>query len=367
MAGDRYAKRRKQLMRKLRAKHAESLLVTNFTNVTYLTGFSGDDSFLIVGRDKTILISDGRYTTQISEECPGLDVYIRPQKEGLVAATAKVARRAKIRNLGFESNSTTVDQAEGLLSALKSTELIPLSGLVEELRLCKDPQEVADLREAVRQAEKGFEVLKATLRGEQTELQVAHDLEHSMRGFGAVGTSFPPIVAVGPHSALPHATPRHVLISDASFVLVDWGANGQTGYKSDLTRVLATGKISSKLEKVYGVVLNAQLAGIQKVRPGVRCCDVDAAARKVIEDAGFGKKFNHGLGHGLGLDIHEGPRLNSATELELRPGMVVTVEPGIYLPGWGGVRIEDDVLVTKDGCEVLTSSPKAFDEIILDF
>ncbi|WP_339910737.1 Xaa-Pro peptidase family protein [Symmachiella dynata] len=365
MATDRFVKRRNGVLRKLKAVGADALLVTNFTNVTYLTGFSGDDSFLLVSRDATVLISDGRYETQIADECPGLDVHIRPQKIGIVAAAAKIAARAKIANLGFESNSTTVDESEGLRTALKSAELVPVSGLVEELRLCKDASEVAALREAVTQAEKGFEVLKATLRGEQTELQVAHDLEHSMRSFGATGSSFAPIVAVGAHAALPHATPRRVLISDADFVLVDWGADGPTGYKSDLTRVLVTGKISAKLEKIYRVVLNAQLAGIRNVRPGARCCDVDAAARKVIEDAGFGKKFNHGLGHGLGLDIHEGPRLNSMTEMELKPGMVVTVEPGIYLPGWGGVRIEDDVLVTKDGHDVLTSSPKKFDDIVL--
>lgn len=365
MANDRYAQRCGKLIRTLRSAGADALLVTNFTNVTYLTGFSGDDSFLLVSRETTILISDGRYTTQIAEECPGLEVYIRPQKESVVLAAAKLVKQAKIRKLGFESNSATVDEAEGLRSQLKNTELVPISGAVEELRLCKDPQEVAALREAIWQAEKGFEALKATIRPDLTELQVAHDLEHVMRSFGAVRASFPPIVAVGPRSALPHATPTGALISDASFVLVDWGADAPSGYKSDLTRVLVTGKISPKLEKIYRVVLNAQLEGIRNVRPGARCCDVDQAARKVIEDAGFGKKFSHGLGHGIGLDIHEGPRLSAASDAELKPGMVVTVEPGIYVPGWGGVRIEDDVLVTKDGHEVLTTSPKQFDEVII--
>lgn len=362
---DRFAKRRRNLNRALRSMGVEALLVTNFTNVTYLTGFSGDDSFLLVGRDVTLLISDGRYTTQIAEECPGLDVHIRPQKVGIVVAAAKLAKKARICNLGFESNSSTVDEVEGLRSELKSTELVPISGMVEELRLCKDSEEIKALREAVWQAEKGFEALKATILPGQTELQVAHDLEHTMRSFGATGASFSPIVAVGPRSALPHATPTHALVSDADFVLVDWGADGPTGYKSDLTRVLVTGKILSKLEKIYRVVLKAQLAGIRHVRPGARCCDVDAAARKVIEDAGFGKKFNHGLGHGIGLDIHEGPRLSAASEALLKPGMVVTVEPGIYLPGWGGVRIEDDVLVTKDGHELLTSSPKEFEDVVI--
>lgn len=362
---ERYAARRQKLLSQLKSSGVDSLLVTNFTNVTYLTGFTGDDSFLLVSRSATILISDGRYTTQLSQECPGLDVHIRSVKTSIIAATAKVVKQAKLSRLGFESSSTTVSELHRLTEEAKGIEFVPVEGAVETLRLIKDNDEIQQLREAIRQAEKGFEMLKASLRPSQTEREVAHDLEHAMRKFGAKGASFPPIVAVGPRAALPHARPTNALISEADFVLVDWGADGPTGYKSDLTRVLCTGKISPKLENVYGVVLKAQLAGIAAIRPGVRCCDVDAAARKVIEDAGFGKFFNHGLGHGIGLDIHEGPRLNAATERELKPGMVVTVEPGIYLEGWGGVRIEDDILVTRQGHEVLTAVPKELKQSIV--
>lgn len=362
---DRYAARRQKLLSQLKSSNLDGLLVTNFTNVTYLTGFTGDDSFLLVSREATVLISDGRYTTQLSQECPGLDVHIRPVKISIVAATAKVIKQAKLSKLGFESGSTTVAEWRRLSEEAKGLELVPVDGAVENLRLIKDTEEVQQLREAIRQAEKGFQVLRSTLRGEQTEREVAHELEHAMRRFGAKGASFPPIIAVGPRAALPHARPTNALISESDFVLVDWGADGPTSYKSDLTRVLVTGKISTKLENVYGVVLKAQLAGIDAIRPGVRCCDVDAAARKVIEDAGYGKYFSHGLGHGIGLDIHEGPRLNASTEKELKPGMVVTVEPGIYLEGWGGVRIEDDVLVTRQGHEVLTSVPKEFEQAVV--
>lgn len=362
---DRYAARRQKLLAQLKTSGADSLLVTNFTNVTYLTGFTGDDSYLLVSRGATVLISDGRYTTQINQECPGLDVHIRPVKISIIAATAKVVKQAKLSRLGFESNSTTVAELQRLTNEAKGVEFVPIEGAVETLRLIKDNEEIQQIREAIRQAEKGFEMLKASIRPAQSEREVAHDLEHAMRKFGAKGASFPPIIAVGPRAALPHARPTHALISAADFVLVDWGADGPTGYKSDLTRVLVTGKISPKLENVYGVVLKAQLAGIAAIRPGVRCCDVDAAARKVIEDAGYGKFFSHGLGHGIGLDIHEGPRLNAATERELKPGMVVTVEPGIYLEGWGGVRIEDDVLVTRQGHEVLTAVPKELEQSIV--
>lgn len=365
MAADRYAARRQKLIHGLKSSGADALLATNFTNVTYLTGFTGDDSYLYVGKDAAVLISDGRYTTQIELECPGLEVVIRSQKVLVLAAAVHVIQKAKPRKLGFESTNLTVVDYDKLKSELKSVELVPVAGAVEELRLIKDAEEIAELRRAVRQAEKGFEVLKASLRGELTELEVAHDLEHAMRRFGAKGASFPPIVAVGERSALPHARPTEVRIEESDFVLVDWGATGAGGYKSDLTRVLVTGKISPKLEKMYGVVLKSQLAGIAAIRPGVRCCDVDAAARKVVEDAGFGNHFNHGLGHGIGLDIHEGPRLNAITETELKPGMVVTVEPGVYFPKFGGVRIEDDVLVTRSGCEVLTSVPKEFAQAVV--
>jgi Xaa-Pro aminopeptidase len=233
--------------------------------------------------------------------------------------------------------------------------------------MVKDRDEIAAIRDAIHQAERGFEVLRATLVGEMTERQAAFDLEHVMRRFGAKGSSFPIIVAVGDRAALPHGRPTEARISGADFTLVDWGATSGQGYKSDLTRVVVTGKISPKLAKIYRVVLTAQRRAIDAIRPRAKCSDVDAIARDIIEKAGFGR-FSHSLGHGIGLDIHEGPRLAPSSTDELKPGMVVTVEPGIYLPGWGGVRIEDDVLVTQDGCEVLTSVPKELEQaVISDF
>jgi Xaa-Pro aminopeptidase len=191
---------------------------------------------------------------------------------------------------------------------------------------------------------------------------VAHELEHLMRRFGARKAAFDPIVAVGPRAALPHAHPTEARLAEAPFVLIDWGAISARGYRSDLTRVLTTATIPPKVEELYRVVLTAQQTARALVRPGAQCCDVDAAARQVIEDAGFGPFFGHGLGHGIGLDIHEGPRLAATSKGELKAGMVVTIEPGLYLPDVAGVRIEDDVLVTPDGCEVLTSVPREWGE-----
>lgn len=365
MAADRFAVRREKLLRQLKRKGVDALLVSSFTNVTYLTGFSGDSSLLLIGRDQTVLISDSRYMVQIQDECPGLKSYIRSNRVSLNEASGKVIRWAKLLKLGIESHSLTVEQYEGLKKDLKSLELVSISGAVEELRQIKDAAEIASIRQAVRTAEQGFSMLRASLVGRMTEREMAHELEQSMRRFGARGAGFEPIIAVGARAALPHARPTQTRISQADFLLVDWGAGNWDGYKSDLTRVLVTGRISTKLEKIYRVVLKAQLRGIGAIRPGARCCDVDQAARSVIEQAGFGRRFGHGLGHGMGLEIHEGPRLSPTSKSVLKPGMVVTVEPGIYWPGWGGVRIEDDILVTRDGCEVLTSVPKDFDEAVV--
>lgn len=344
----------------------QTLLVSSETNVSYLTGFSGDSSYLLLGRDICVLISDGRYTTQCAAECPGLDTYIRPQTETVVEAAASVVKKAKLQRLGIEADHLSVAGFEKLKEQAKRLELAPVSGAVEELREVKDVGEIVEIRRAIHQAERGFDVLRAQLVGEMTELAAAHLLEQAMRQVGAVVASFPPIVAVGPRAALPHARPTAGLIREADFVLVDWGARSGSHYISDLTRILVTGKISPKLEKVYSVVLKAQQAAIKFIRAGVRCCDVDAVARRVIENAGYGKQFSHSLGHGIGLNVHEKPRLSAASKAELKAGMVVTVEPGIYLEGWGGVRIEDDCLVTRDGCEVLTSVAKELSEVVVN-
>ena len=236
--------------------------------------------------------------------------------------------------------------------------------LVEELRQIKDPDEIDELRQAVRQAEQGYALMKSLLVPDMNERQAAHELEHGMRRFGAIKAAFEPIIAVGDRSALPHYRAGLRRFHESPFVLCDWGAVSPKGYHSDLTRVWCTGKVPPKLHRIYGVVLTAQQAAIAAIRPGAKCQDVDEVARKVIDQAGYSKYFGHGLGHGIGLDIHEGPRLSPISTDELSPGMVVTVEPGIYLSGVGGVRIEDDVLVTRDGHEVLTSVPRELEGVI---
>lgn len=361
---ERYQARRDRLRRLVRQAGADALLVTNFTNVTYLTGFTGDDSYLLLRRKGETLLSDPRYTTQLGEECPGLDLLIRRPGVTMHQAIRRAVGRAKIVRLGAEADSMTLGLRDKIAKELPRIEIVPLGGLVEKLRERKDADEVARIREAIWFAEKAFGVLRASLRPEKTEKQVADELEQQIRLFGARGCSFPSIIAAGPRAALPHARATSKPIGNVDFVLVDWGADGNL-YKSDLTRVLITGKISPKLERIYRVVLKAQEQSIAAIRPGAVAQDVDAIARRVIDEAGFGRYFGHGLGHGLGLEVHEAPRLAAKVATVLKPGMVVTVEPGIYLPGWGGVRIEDDVLVTPSGHEVLTSVPKRFEEMVV--
>jgi Xaa-Pro aminopeptidase len=355
--------RRDRLRKTFRKTGIDALLVTDFTNVTYLTGFTGDDSYVLIRRDGETILSDPRYTTQLGEECPGVDLHIRPPGNSMPQAVVRVVRASGVGRLGVEGDSMTVGLRDRLAEKLPKVQFTATSGLVESLRLIKDRHEIDRIRRAVFQAENAFAALRAKLRPETTEKEAADELEHQFRLFGAKDAAFPTIVAVGPRAALPHATPSdRRRMGESGFVLIDWGAN-EGLYRSDLTRVLVTGRISPKFERIYQVVLEAQARAIAAIRPGVVAHDVDWAARSVIAQAGFGRRFGHGLGHGLGLLVHEAPRLAVKNATVLRPGMVVTVEPGVYLPGWGGVRIEDDVLVTRSGHEVLTHVPKRLEDI----
>jgi Xaa-Pro aminopeptidase len=362
---DRFRERRDKLRDELRSLELDALLVSSLTNVAYLTGFTGDSATLLVGHARDVILSDGRFTTQLQLECPELEAFIRPNTTTMNQAIAHVAELLGLRNLGFEASALTVADHLALVAALPTASLVPTTERVELLRQIKDEQEIAAIREAIRYAEDAFALTRAELRIGATEKEVADRLEDSLRRCGATGSSFPPIVAVGARAALPHARPTETTrIGEDHFVLIDWGAAGRP-YKSDLTRVVVTGKVTPEFEKIYKTVLTAQGRAIAAIGPGAKAHEVDAEARSVIEQAGFGRFFDHGLGHGLGMDIHEAPRLRKESETLLQPGMIVTVEPGIYLPGWGGIRIEDDVLVTPEGCEVLTHLPRDLDSVCL--
>lgn len=360
-----FPERREALRRLLVGAKISGLLVTGELNVTYLTGFTGDSSYLLVSGERELLITDGRYTQQLSEECPGLELAVRQPGMQLPDFAAEVVGKVGLPSVGIEADVVTVSFYEKLREALKGTPIANTSGIVELLREIKDAEEIAAIREAVAIAENAFATIRQQIHVGLSEKRLADDLEHEIRLGGGTCGAFPSIVGVGPRAALPHGRPiAESRVGDFDFVLIDWGARGRL-YHSDLTRVLVTGKLSPQLQKVYEVVFAAQAAAIAAIRPGAVMKDVDGAARRVIEDAGYGKDFNHSLGHGIGLAVHELPRLAPDQGRKLAPGMVVTVEPGIYLPGWGGVRIEDDVLVTDDGHEILTSVPKQLEDCIL--
>ncbi len=356
------ASRLKKLRTRVRQHGADALLVTNFHNVTYLTGFTGEDSFLLVTLDSATLVSDRRFTIQLAEECPGLDLVVREPGQLMLPTVADLVEKTGVELLAIESASMTVGMQQALGELAPDMRFVLSGNLVEQLREVKDKSEIEATRLACRQAAKSFEAARALITPHTTEKQLAAELEYQARRFGAKRLSFPPIVAVGARAALPHATPTDQRIEDADFVLVDWGADSGL-YVSDLTRMVVTGRLSQKFARIYEVVLDAQLAAISAIRPGATCEQIDRVARDRIEAAGYGKYFGHGLGHGIGLEVHEAPRLSRGQDkVVLRPGMIVTVEPGIYLPNWGGIRIEDDILVTKSGHEVLTDVPKQIDD-----
>ena len=360
---DRHAARIDRLRRLLAGMDHDAIVVSSTTNVGYLTGFTGDSTPLLVTRDRAIAVSDFRYAEALGEECPGLETHIRPVARKLWAAVAEVVDKLGVKHLAFEANAMLVADQIALRDALPAVAIAAVFGRVESLRAVKDDGEVAAVRAAIRAAERAFRMLRDGLDPRESELQTAELLESFLKRCGSSRPAFDPIVAAGPRSALPHATPTVAgSIGEHPFVLVDWGAT-VTGYRSDLTRMIVTGNVGEEFGRIYRTVLDAQARAIAAIRPGARASDVDAAARTAIEEAGFGKLFGHGLGHGIGLAVHESPSLRPDSDDVLLPGMIVTVEPGIYRPGWGGIRIEDDILVTPDGREVLTSLPKSMESL----
>lgn len=359
--------RRNQLREILELDGLDGILVTTEKNVRYLSGFTGDSTWMIITPETEVILSDFRYITQIEEECPGVELFIRNSKMSLAHAAAGKVQDLQLKKIGFESHTLSVDQLKTLQTEFDHAELIPCPWRIEELRSVKDEFEIAEIREAVRLAERGFAFLKSILTPEATELELAHELEHAVRRFGGEELSFHPIIAVGDRAALPHYRPGKLKIKDSPILLVDWGAQTEQGYKSDLTRTMLTAKFDDpKFRDVYETVLEAQRLAIEKIAARVSCLEIDSIARDYIQQRGYGQYFDHGLGHGIGLDIHELPRFSPSVDSTLEAGMVVTVEPGIYLPGWGGVRIEDDVLVTEGGCDVLSSVPKDWDSVQIE-
>lgn len=333
----------------------EAFYATNPENRFYLSGFSGTAGALLLCRDKSYLLTDFRYVGQASRESPE---FIIKEVSGAYSDTLlEIMKENGLSLLGCEGDHLTYNQFTALKDTLTGVELKPVSGLVEGLRLCKDNVEIKSIEEAVRLADEAFEQVLPAIRPGVSEQEIALHLEYSMRRMGAAGVAFKIIVASGPRSALPHGVASSRITREGDLVTLDFGAVYR-GYHSDITRTVVLGRPEQKQKEIYAIVLEAQMKAISALRAGVRASDVDRAAREIIERRGYGERFGHSTGHGLGLNIHENPRLSSKDDTILQAGMVVTVEPGIYLPDWGGVRIEDTALVEDGGCRVLTRSPK---------
>jgi Xaa-Pro aminopeptidase len=348
-----------RLKQHLRAQNIEGLLVTDDINVRYLTGFTGDSTYLLVTPKDALLLSDRRYETQLAQQCPDLAASVRGPDRKMIDIVNDAVVSFGISRLGLEAASVTWEFHNLFVAALPQIELFAAGDPVGELRMIKDDSELAILRRAIWIAERTFESVRARLRPSLTELEIAHEIEATIRDLGGEGCGFPPIVGAGAAGALPHYRPGAIPIGGSKTLLIDWGAK-YCGYTSDLTRTLHRDHPPAGFEAAYNAVLAAHSTAVATIRAGVKAVDVDAAARQVLVDAGLGAEFKHGLGHGIGLRIHEAPRMGATSTETLAAGMVITVEPGVYFEGNFGIRIEDDVLVTANGGEVLSSLPRDF-------
>ncbi len=356
MAGEAavYRRRLARLLERFPHLGVDAILFFEMKNICYLTGFTGSDGVFLLLPDKGVLLVDGRYITQAREEAPqSYTIQYRDKIGGVASAFGE----GGVKRAGFEAASLSVELHEKLRGKLAPCMLIPLTEELTGIRSLKDSQEVLLMRKAADIATEALLQVIELMRPGVEERTIALEIDYRMRALGSEGTSFPTIVASGPNAALPHARPGSRKLEDGDPVVMDFGAV-HGGYHSDETCTFVLGRADAKFREVYAIVKDAHDRAIDAVRAGAACREIDRVARQVIEKKGYGPHFSHGTGHGVGLDVHEAPRLSALSDQTLEAGMVVTVEPGIYLPGQWGVRIEDMVLVREDGCEVLTKISK---------
>ncbi|MFJ7510056.1 M24 family metallopeptidase [Peribacillus simplex] len=332
----------------------DGFLITSTYNRRFMTNFTGSAGVVLISQKEAKFITDFRYVEQAGKQAP--DYEIVQHKGTIIEEVGKQAEAMNIGKLGFEQEHLTYATYKAYEAAIDG-QLLPVSGVIENLRLIKTSSEIKILKEAAAIADAAFTHILDFLRPGISELDVSNELEFFMRKQGATSSSFDIIVASGIRSALPHGVATDKIIEKGDFVTLDYGAY-YNGYVSDITRTLAVGKPSEELINIYDIVLEAQLRGMAGIKPGMTGREADALTRNLIEEKGYGQYFGHSTGHGIGLEVHEGPALSFRSDIILEPGMAVTVEPGIYLPGVGGVRIEDDTIVTIEGNEALTHSTK---------
>ena len=346
----------------LREKNADAVVVNKEANLRYFSGFRGDDTLLLVSQADAFLVTDSRYTEQAAQEAPLFEVV--EQKEGLLAKAAECVKARGWKKLAFEGNAMLYDSFAKLGELLGAAAVCDVPVHLDELRTVKDAEEIARMKKAAEIGDAAFLDILDFIRPGVTEREVAARIETTMRELGSERPALTTIVASGTRGSLPHGVATEKLIVSGEFVTMDYGAVYE-GYHSDMTRTVCVGRASDAQRKLYGNVLDAQEFGVSLVKPGASGKAIDGAVRQRLTDAGYGAYFGHGLGHSLGLEIHEEPRLSPKSACEsLLSGMIVTVEPGVYLPGKGGLRIEDSVLVTETGGMPLTARRKKLIEIV---
>ena len=352
-----FEQRRRAVADSLAEHKVDALLVSSPANVRYLTGYTGSNGLALITPLESHFITDPRYAIEVQST---ITAKVHISKVPLIKTAIGIIKRKKIKHLGFEPVWTDYEQYKKIEDALGlGDSLQPVSGVVENLRMAKSPAEVAKIRRAVEANSEAFWRVLRRIRPRSTEQEVAAELDFQMRRLGAEKTSFETIVACGPRSASPHVRPTDHRIGLNELVLIDMGAT-LDGYNSDMTRMAYMGAPPRRIQSMYRAVAEAQLAALDAVRPGVAVSKVDRAARDVLQQHKLEKEFVHSTGHGLGLEIHEAPKIGKKEKTKLRAGMVITIEPGAYVQDLGGIRIEDTVLVTETGCEVLTPTPKEF-------
>jgi len=346
--------RLKNIQEVVRSKGLDALLVSKPENRFYLSGFTGSSGFLVISADEAYLVTDFRYVEQAQQQVECFKVI--KHETPVFKTINNLLKQLDIANLGFEANHLTFEQYTFLNENLECS-LIPEKNIVEELRKVKSAEEIEKIKKAVEISEKAFESILAKIKPGVTEKELALELEFSMKKMGAESLSFDIIVASGKRSSLPHGRAADKKIEEGDLITFDFGCK-HAGYCSDMTRTVVLGKPSKEQENIYYTVLSAQQKALQYIKPGMKAAEIDSIAREVITSAGYGDYFGHGLGHGVGLEVHEAPRLSKEGDETLQPGMVVTIEPGIYIPDFGGVRIEDLVVITENGCNNLNTFTK---------
>lgn len=353
-----YKQRSEAVRRALESLRLDALVASSLANIRYLCGFSGSSGLLIVTRRENVFCTDGRYTEQARQEVEGARVRIVKGKSALATAILWLSQQSKFRRIGLEAAHLTLADRDSFSAALpKGTRLVSTSAIVEPLRMIKDSEEIDRIRNASHLGAELFPGLVETIRPGRTESEVAGELELAARRRGAEQMSFPTIIAGGARSALPHARASQAPFPSRGFVVCDFGVI-LASYCSDMTRTVHVGRPQAEASALYEAVREAQQAALEAVKPGVTVGEVDQAARKLLQKRNLGRYFTHSTGHGLGLEVHESPRVAAGQAEILRPDMVITIEPGVYQSGKGGVRIEDTVVVTDRGCEILTPCPK---------